>query len=100
MAENLPINMPKSEIIAFCKSHNIQKMWLFGSVLTENFSSESDIDVLVEFQKDWTPSWSYFTLNEELEPLWGRRVDLHSPQEFRPSRRAEILANAKLIYEQ
>ena len=45
------------------------------------------------------PDWTFFFLNEELEPLWGRKVDLHTPQDFRPARRSEILSQARMIYE-
>lgn len=97
---SLPIALPKAQIASFCKVHDVQKMWLYGSVLTKNFTPESDIDVLVEFGAGAKPGWSYFTWNEELEPLFGRKVDLSTPQDFRPSRRAEILSKAMLIYEQ
>jgi uncharacterized protein len=100
MAKSLPIPLPQPQLAEFCKEHGVQKMWLYGSVLTENFGPDSDVDVLVEFQDGIKPDWSYFTWNEELEPLWGRKVDLSTPQDFRPSRRAEILARARLIYEQ
>lgn len=92
--------LPMDRISSFCRKHHIRRMWLFGSVLGESFRKESDVDVLVDFEEGKTPGWSYATLHEELEPLWGRKVDLSSPKDFRPGRREKILSQAKMIYGQ
>ncbi len=46
--EHLPIKRPKDKVAAFCQRHYIRKLSLFTSVLREDFTSESDIDFLVE----------------------------------------------------
>ena len=43
------IDIPKEEIAAFCQRNHIRRMALFGSVLRDEFTPESDVDVLVEF---------------------------------------------------
>jgi hypothetical protein len=50
MADNFLI--PKDKIEAFCRRNHIRKLAFFGSVLREDFSPDSDIDVLVEFEPD------------------------------------------------
>ena len=92
------IPVPSDGIAAFCSKHGIRKMWIYGSALTDEFGPDSDVDVLVEFRDDVKPGWGFFTLHEELEPIWGRKVDLYTPQDFRPARRAEVMADAQLVY--
>ena len=99
MNPTVSISLPEKRIGDFCRTHRIRKMWLYGSALTKRFRPDSDVDILVEFQDGLRPDWHFFSLNEELEPIWGRKVDLHTPDDFRPSRRSEILSQAKLIYE-
>jgi len=53
---------------------------LFGSVLTDNSTPDSDIDVLVEFKPEHVPGFSFFSMEEELSGLLGRRVERHTPK--------------------
>ena len=46
----LPIDIPTEQVEAFCRRHAIRTLWLFGSVIRDDFTSESDVDVLVEFE--------------------------------------------------
>lgn len=46
----LPITLPKEFLAEFCRRNHIRKLSLFGSVLTPRFRSDSDVDVLVEFE--------------------------------------------------
>ncbi len=66
-------------IEALCRSFNVRQLDVFGSVTGDAFDpSRSDIDFLVEFER-LTPAMhyeSYFGLQEGLEALFGRRVDL------------------------
>ena len=75
-------------------------MYLFGSVLREDFHSVSDIDVLVSFKKD--AHLSYFgllSLQDELETLFQRKVDLVEKEGLvNPYRRQAILRTARRIY--
>jgi predicted nucleotidyltransferase len=43
---NLPINLSLGEIKRFCQRHSIRKLSLFGSVLREDFTEDSDVDVV------------------------------------------------------
>ena len=62
----------------FCRRHHIRRLALFGSILTDRFSPNSDIDVLVEFEPGYTPGLAFFSTEEELSRLAGRPVELHT----------------------
>lgn len=99
MTAKISIPLSQDRIGEFCERHGVRKMWLYGSALTDKFRPDSDVDVLIEFQEDRHPGWEFFSWHEELEPVWGHKVDLHTPEDFRPSRRAEILLQARVVYE-
>ncbi len=81
----------RQEIIAdFCQRHRIRKLALFGSVLGSDFSSDSDIDVLVEFEPGETPGFRFFALQEELSAIFSRPVDLHTPKSPSLYSRSEV----------
>ncbi|HEX6865411.1 MAG TPA: nucleotidyltransferase family protein [Thermoanaerobaculia bacterium] len=94
------IQIPKEEIEAFCRRWQIQELALFGSVLREDFSPESDVDVLVTFAPE--AHWSSFDLidmQEELRDLFGREVDLVEKKALQnPFRRHEILRTHQVVY--
>ena len=70
----LPIHISKDRVAAFCRRHHIRKLSLFGSVLGENFRSDSDVDVLVEFDPAHIPGFIHLhQLEQELAPLLGNR---------------------------
>lgn len=96
----LPIQIPLKKLEDFCKSHEIDKLSLFGSVLTENFTSTSDIDLLVEFVKGKTPGLTIIDLQDELSQMLGREVDLRTPAELSRFFRDKVLAEAVVLYVQ
>ena len=49
---DLPIKIDREQLAAFCRKHHLTKLALFGSVLTDRFGPDSDVDVLVEFDPD------------------------------------------------
>jgi predicted nucleotidyltransferase len=73
-------------------------MALFGSVLRDDFTPESDVDVLVEFESGRTPGLAFFSMQRELTELLGRQVDLNTAQWLSPYFRQEVLDEAEEIY--
>ncbi len=59
------IQLPKEAIARFCKRNHIRRLALFGSVLRDDFASDSDIDVLVEFEPGITVRLEFFEMQEE-----------------------------------
>jgi len=93
------LKLSKIKIENFCKRHHIFYIALFGSVLTSNFNSNSDVDFLVQFDKTHTPTlFEIIDMEEELSNLVGRKVDLRTPSELSPYFRDEVLATARIIY--
>lgn len=97
------LNIPKEKIAGFCRRWKIAEFALFGSVLREDFTPESDIDVLVTFSSDarWT-LLDHVEMQDELKTIFGRKVDLVSRRGIErsrnPIRRKEILESAEVIY--
>ena len=97
----LPIPLDREQIAAFCRARGIRKLSLFGSVLRADFDpARSDVDVLVEFPPNIRPGWEFFRWHENLTPILGRKVDLHTPNSLSPYFREEVLGEALPVYEQ
>jgi uncharacterized protein len=86
-------------IADFCRRHHVARLSLFGSVLRDDFTPESDVDVLVEFEPGRTPGLEFFGIGEELGRIIGRRVDLNTPEFLSRYFRDEVMAEASPIYE-
>ena len=100
MNDVLPVSISEDQIADFCRRHHIRRLSLFGSVLREDFSPTSDIDVLVEFLPEHTPGLiGLMTMQGELEDLFGRRVDLLTPKFIHHSIRQRVLNQARVIYD-
>lgn len=92
------ISIPAEEIADFCRRRHIRRLALFGSVLTDSFTPESDVDVLVEFEPGKTPGWEFFDLEDELSEMIGRKVDLNTPGCLSRYFRAQVVAGAEVVY--
>ena len=94
------LKMPKDKIADFCRRHHIRKLSLFGSILRDDFKSESDVDVLVEFEPGHVPGFAFFAMERELSQILGQKVELHTPGFLSPYIREKVLAAAETQYEQ
>jgi predicted nucleotidyltransferase len=92
------IQIPRERIAAFCRTHHIRKLALFGSVLRDDFGPQSDVDVLVEFEPGHVPGLAFFGMADELSALLGRRVDLHTPQFLSRYFRDRVMGEAEVQY--
>jgi len=94
------LNVNRERIEAFCRKWKVEELSLFGSVLTDEFRPDSDVDVLVVFEED--AGWSLFDvvdMIDELKEIFGRKVDLVEKDAIRnPFRRHHILRNHEVIY--
>ncbi len=92
--------LPLESIEEFCRKWRIEELALFGSVLRDDFSSDSDVDVLVSFSPDARVSLLDFVdMKEELQEILHRPVDLVSKGGLRnPFRRHEILNTRQIVY--
>lgn len=94
------IDIDRERIGRFCEKWKIEELSLFGSVLREDFGSESDIDVLVRFEP--VVPWSLYDwvdMIDELREIFGRDVDPVEESGLRnPFRRRSILTTKKTVY--
>ena len=92
--------IPEKSIRAFCRRWKVTEFALFGSILREDFGPESDVDVLVSFAKEagWS-LWDLAEMQQELEAIFGRSVDLVENGTLRnPFRRQAILNTKEVVY--
>jgi predicted nucleotidyltransferase len=92
------IDVPRERIADFCRRHHVRRLAFFGSVLRDDFTPQSDVDILVEFEPDKTPGLAFFGMQDELSEILGRRVDLNTPQDLSKYFREEVLAEAEELY--
>ena len=94
------ISMPKDSIAEFCVRNRVRRLSLFGSVLREDFSPDSDVDVLVEFEPGTRVGLIRLSgLEIELGTILGRKVDLNTPGFLSKYYRDQILAEADVQYD-
>ena len=100
---NARIPLDRDQVAAFCRRWKITNLSFFGSVLRDDFGPDSDVDVLAAFASD--AQWGLFDMvhmQEELEGILGREVDLLSRRAIEASRnyirRKAILSSAKVVY--
>jgi predicted nucleotidyltransferase len=95
----LAIMIPIEQIVAFCRCRPIARLSLFGSILRDDFTPQSDVDFLVEFRPGSCVGIFELTrMESELGQLMGRRVDLRTPLELSKRFRGRITADSKPIY--
>lgn len=68
------------KIIEICRRFHVRKLWIFGSILTNRFNDQSDVDLCVDFDWDNIPllesADNFFDFQFALEDLLGRKVDI------------------------
>ena len=96
---NLTDYIPQQELNKFCRKHHITRMSLFGSALRDELKPESDIDLLVEFDKNHIPGLLDLAGMEiELAEMSDRKVDLRTPAELSRYFRDDVLEKARVEY--
>jgi uncharacterized protein len=104
MKAQLAMEIPYNSIKTFCHKWNVQELSLFGSVLRKDFRLDSDVDVLVTFAPNAKKGLFELTnMQNELQSIFGRQVDLVSKRSIEASRnylrRENILNSAEVIYD-
>ena len=76
------IELNLEKIYELCRKYKVKTLSVFGSILTDHFNEESDVDLLVNFlpydpdSLEFDYVTNYIDLAEALESLFGRKVDL------------------------
>ena len=98
------ITLPTDHITELCERYGVRELSVFGSVLRDDFTPESDIDFLVTFRDDDPGPWmgKLIQMEDDLRALLGREVDLVPKESILKSenwiRRDHILGTARVIY--
>jgi len=92
------IQIDRKKIAEFCRRNHVRKLSLFGSVLRDDFGSDSDVDVLVEFEPGHVPGLSFLSMEEELSKILGRKADLNTSGFLSPYFREQVLSEAEEHY--
>ena len=92
-----------SLIVELCKKHNVKSLYVFGSILTEKFNNESDIDLIVDFEhvpvEDYADN--YFDLKFSLEHILKRPTNLLEEKAIKnPYFRSNLNRQKQLVYGQ
>lgn len=93
------VTIDQKRLIDFCRQRHVARLSLFGSVLRDDFTPESDLDVLIEFKPGETPGIEFFAMGEELSQILGRPVDLNTAEFLSRYFRDRILSEARPLYE-
>ena len=91
----LPIDVDHEKIAEFCRRNHVARLSFFGSVLRDDFTPESDIDVLAVFEPEHMPSlFGLAHMQRELTAIIGRPVDFKTAGFLSRYFRDEVLAEA------
>jgi len=71
---NLNLDMPR--LVALCRRYGVVKLEAFGSTARGDAGTDSDVDLLVTYDSSHRSGFEFVALQQELEALVGRHVDL------------------------
>lgn len=97
------IELNLQRIFDLCRKHKVKSLAVFGSILTDRFNEQSDVDLLVDFQPldpdEFDYVTNYFDFLDALEQLFSRKVDLiEYGNNLNPLFRAMVDKKKRLIY--
>ncbi len=95
------ITQNQQKLNQLCLQYNVQQLYLFGSVLTDKFNENSDIDMLIQFSAIDLEKYfdNYMDFKENVEKLFNRKIDLVENQAIKnPIFRKIVDRDKKLIY--
>ena len=96
---DLPIHIDREQLADFCRRNRISKLALFGSVLTDRFGPDSDVDMLVEYEPGARVGLIDMAGHEiELTEMIGRKVDLRTAEDLSRYFRDRVVAGAVVQY--
>ena len=94
---NPKVSIPREQLESFCLSRGIKRLSIFGSALRSDFGPDSDVDVLIEFEPDRIPGLlGVAGMELELSEMFGRKVDLRTPEDLSRYFRQEVVDEAQV----
>ena len=96
---DLRLDIPKDAVAAVCRKYQVREPSLFGSALRDDFRPDSDLDLLVSFQPEARVGFvTLARLARELSAVLDRKVDLVPKEGLKRAIRAEVLAEAEVLF--
>ena len=95
------VNLKTEQLQQLCKKYNVKELYLFGSATNDDFSEDSDLDFIVNFdRRGFEGAFDQFIdFKQELEQIYGRPVDLYHHKKFRNSIfQQEVERSKQLLY--
>ena len=93
------VAVDRPALVGFCRRNHIRKLSLFGSVLRDDFTPDSDVDVLVVFEPGHVVGLRVIEMEEELSHMFnGHKVDIVSEKYLNHRIRDRVLAEAEVQY--
>lgn len=96
------LDQHREEILILCKQYSVKTLYVFGSVLTDNYRPESDIDFVIDIDVDdpITYGENYFQVKFALQNLLNRPIDLLEQKSLRNSFLIDRINRTKqVVYE-
>jgi uncharacterized protein len=72
----LGLSIDEKRLKDLCRHYHVSRLELFGSRAKGTARPDSDVDLLVTFEPTFLPGFEFFALADDLERLFGRRVDM------------------------
>lgn len=95
----MEIDSIKQKTSSIFKNYKVRKALLFGSVARNQQTASSDIDILIETDKDFGSLFQFIRLENELTQVLNMKVDMVGNRSIKPTLRKQILSDAIIIYE-
>ena len=93
------IHIDDAALTKFCERNGIQSLSFFGSVLRDDFTADSDVDVLVQFHPERTPGFlALAAMERELSELLGHKADMRTPNDLSCYFRDDEVREAQVLY--
>lgn len=96
---HVKISVPQDAVAAFCRRNGVREFALFGSILRDDFTQNSDIDILVDFLPDTKVTFFRLAdMENELRTIFQREIDLVLKDTLHRRIAAEVLASREVLY--
>jgi predicted nucleotidyltransferase len=94
------ISLNYNDVVALCKKYYIIELSIFGSSIRDDFTQNSDIDILVSFEQNSKITlFDIMELEKEFSQLINKKVDIVEKESLKnPIRKNKILATREIIY--
>ena len=105
MARRIPQVLPeplasnRGDLEALCRKYHVARLAFFGSVSRGEAQPDSDLDLLVSFERGKTPGLGFFMFQEELRDVLGQPVDLNTIEDLSRHFRDQVARDARIVYE-